>query len=29
MKIIEVITKRKDALLGCWYGEQYRDTWLL
>ena len=26
MKIIEVITKRKDTLLGCWYGEQYRDT---
>ena len=26
MKIIEVITKRKDTLIGCWYGEQYRDT---
>ena len=26
MEIIEVITKRKDTLLGCWYGEKYRDT---
>ena len=25
MKIIEVLTKRRDTLLGCWYGEQYRD----
>lgn len=26
MKIIEVETKRKDSLFGCWYGEDYRDT---
>ena len=26
MKIIEVVTKRQDALVGCWYGEKFRDT---
>lgn len=26
MQIIEVVTKRKDTLFGCWYGEDYRDT---
>lgn len=26
MKIIEILTKRKDTLFGCWYGEEYRDT---
>ncbi len=25
MKIIEVLTKRKDTLFGCWYGEQFKD----
>ena len=26
MQIIEVVTKRKDTLFGCWYGEQFRET---
>ncbi len=29
MKIIEVETKRKNILYGCWYGEQFDDTCLI
>lgn len=29
MKIIEVETKRKDVLYGCWYGEQFKNTCLI